>query len=556
MSSNHFFHLFLIFIVVSCTQQNRYDEVFRLKNEIVDEAFESIDSALVRIDSAENAGLLTSAAANATRALVCFNTNWTLLASFYAELAMSDPELSLDSSDYSIPRWVMADIACENGDYGKSIALSDELLDYVGDANSALGRSLRSMALSQKAECESGLKHDEQAKAFYMASIDNMMAGSSTPGSFGEVEPLLYTALTLADEYYQDGDIADAISLLPVIDTAMARLSRCSDAGSYVYNMRRNNYLIFQAMLFAADGQLDRADALYCEHCAADGLTDIDIVMQGRYLAQVGRYDEAIRRFRVADSIRQESGEPLSSGYINERLMCEYKVLKQAGRTADALALGDRIRTLTDSVVLIERRSDVEQTFEIRRQHEEIMQKRMSLVMHRIILVAAVVIILLIAYLLHRTYRYNKELLAKNVRLLAEIERREADERRTIMQLESQPEETLTNEQQIFLRLCTLMENPDLFTDPDLDRRRLAKLLGTNEHYVSDAISYCADGKTVTEFLNSYRMRHAAHLLATTDDAIALIAEISGFSRSSFYRLFNEAYSMSPSDYRRVARSK
>ena len=41
----------------------------------------------------------------------------------------------------------------------------------------------------------------------------------------------------------------------------------------------------------------------------------------------------------------------------------------------------------------------------------------------------------------------------KNVRLLAEIERREADERRTIMQLESQPEETLTNEQQIFLRL-------------------------------------------------------------------------------------------------------
>jgi AraC-like DNA-binding protein len=99
------------------------------------------------------------------------------------------------------------------------------------------------------------------------------------------------------------------------------------------------------------------------------------------------------------------------------------------------------------------------------------------------------------------------------------------------------------------------MESSDhIYTDPELSRSRLAQLLGTNEHYVTDAISACTNGKSVNGFLNDYRLRYAAHLLATTKDAVALIAELSGFSRSTFFRIFSDAYGMSPSDYRRVAR--
>ena len=99
------------------------------------------------------------------------------------------------------------------------------------------------------------------------------------------------------------------------------------------------------------------------------------------------------------------------------------------------------------------------------------------------------------------------------------------------------------------------MEAPNhIYTDTDLDRSRLAQLLGTNEHYITDAISTCTDGKSVSGFLNEYRLRYAAHLLATTTDAVGVIAEVSGFSRSSFFRVFSDAYGMSPSDYRKVAR--
>ena len=47
---------------------------------------------------------------------------------------------------------------------------------------------------------------------------------------------------------------------------------------------------------------------------------------------------------------------------------------------------------------------------------------------------------------------------------------------------------------------------------------------------------------------------YAARLLATTSDSVALIAELCGLTRRTFYRLFDEAYSMSPSDYRKAAK--
>ncbi len=49
-------------------------------------------------------------------------------------------------------------------------------------------------------------------------------------------------------------------------------------------------------------------------------------------------------------------------------------------------------------------------------------------------------------------------------------------------------------------------------------------------------------------------MALAARLLATTKDSVALIAELSGFSRSSFFRVFSDAHGMSPSDYRKAAK--
>ena len=141
----------------------------------------------------------------------------------------------------------------------------------------------------------------------------------------------------------------------------------------------------------------------------------------------------------------------------------------------------------------------------------------------------------------------------KNRRLLEEIEQREHEQQQAIEQLEAAPEAELTTEQQLYRRLCELMKQPDIFTDPDTNQDTLARLLGTNRTYIYDALRECAD-QTPADFINSYRLRHAVHLLGTTNDSVALIAELCGLSRPTFYRLFSETYGMSPSDYREVAK--
>ena len=186
----------------------------------------------------------------------------------------------------------------------------------------------------------------------------------------------------------------------------------------------------------------------------------------------------------------------------------------------------------------------------------EIDSLRQALVVQRAILVAAFLVCLLIAYLLWRASVFNKVLFERNRHLMAEIAQQRqaatAPREESAEPPKAEAAEQLTANQQLYGRLCEVMKNPDIFTDPDTNLDSLASLIGTNRTYVHDALRECAS-QTPTDFINGYRLRHAAHLLVTTSDSVGLIAELCGLSRRTFYRLFNELYSMSPSDYRRVA---
>ena len=219
------------------------------------------------------------------------------------------------------------------------------------------------------------------------------------------------------------------------------------------------------------------------------------------------------------------------------------------------MALGDRMRQLTDSIHVKEREVDVEQEQEIRQKEAEIASRRQSAIIQRILLVGAVLIILLITYLFWRSYKYNKVLLAKNQRLLADMEQREQEQQQVIEQLKEEPEERLTAEQQLFRRLCILMADQHPYTDETLNRETLAQLLATNAKYVEQAIRECSHGETVNEFITRYRLEHVARLLKTTDEPIAIIGEEAGIpSRATLARLFRNTYGMTCSEYRQATR--
>ena len=260
---------------------------------------------------------------------------------------------------------------------------------------------------------------------------------------------------------------------------------------------------------------------------------------------------------RIDSTYLATDGVKMTFDIIATRLSPRYMAYRKAGRNADALVLADSVSAAIDSALVWQKQNDATELAIIYQTHEKelaLNDAKSETRIHRVLLAAAILVILLIGYLFWRTRKYNQELLEKNRRLLAEIEQREQEEQQAIVQLKAEPQENLTANQQLFCRICDLMDGSDhIYTDADLDRNRLAQLLGTNEHYITDAISTCTDGKSVNGFLNEYRLRYAARRLATTTDAIGVIAELSGFSRSSFFRIFSEVYGMSPSEYRKAS---
>ena len=547
-------------LTTACSKPDRNDEAVALSKEIVNHGLSDVGHSVARVDSAEQAGLFTAVRANTTKAIIYENTGQRRLAAYYAEKAIAAEAghavtTSADSNLYCKVRCVLGNNAYADGKYGKSIALAKEILAFVGDGTSPNDVEMKCRALMQMADCENKLGNVAESEQLFLQCIDDLMASTQHATDYGEIDPLIYTLLSLNDLYIDNKMPEKALPLIAKMDTAMARLIRCPNTPDWAMQKRRNNVTISKAIVYAANNQKEQAESLHREYQQSQGLGALDKAAEGLYLSMTGRYDEAVRLFDETDSMMRSNGEPVIDLYVKTLLNYKYDALQKAGRTAEVLALSDRIRQLTDSIHLQERKIDVEQQQEIRQKEAEIASRRQSLIIHRIILVAVVLICLLIAYLLWRSHQYNKVLLEKNRRLLAEIEQREREEQQAIVQLKAEPQENLTTNQQLFCRICDLMEAPDhIYTDTDLDRSRLAQLLGTNEHYVTDAISTCTDGKSVNGFLNEYRLRYAARLLATTKDSVALIAELSGFSRSSFFRVFSDAYGMSPSDYRRAAR--
>ena len=545
-------------LMTACSKPDRNDESVALSEEIVNEGSTNIEYALVRVDSAEEAGVFSAVRANTLKAIIYENASRWRLAAYYAEKAIAAEAgyavtTSADSNLYSKARWILGDCAYANGEYGKSLALSNEILAFVGDSKMPKDIEMKCRALSQMADCENKLGHIEESERLFLQCIDDLMASTQHATSFGEIDPLIYTLLSLNDLYIDHKMPKKALPLMAKMDTALNRFIRCPNTPDWAMQKRRNNVTISKAMVYAANNQKEQAETLFREYQQFKGPGVLDKAAEGLYLSLTGRYDEAVRMFDDTDSIMSSNGDPISDLYVKTLLNYKYDALQKAGRTVEALAMSDRIRQLTDSIRQQEQQTDVEQLQEINRQEEEIIRKHQSLTIHRIVIIAIVLLLIMAIYIIWRIHRYNRRLAEKNHSLYEQIQLRQQAEAEEQRQLQAQPEEKLTQNQQLYRRLCELVKNPDIFTDADTNHETLARLLGTNYQYVYAALRECAD-TTPADYLNRLRIQYAAQLLEKTDDPIGFIIEQSGFTnRTTFARLFASYYSMTPSEFRKIA---
>ncbi|WP_022704323.1 helix-turn-helix transcriptional regulator [Pseudorhodobacter ferrugineus] len=97
---------------------------------------------------------------------------------------------------------------------------------------------------------------------------------------------------------------------------------------------------------------------------------------------------------------------------------------------------------------------------------------------------------------------------------------------------------------------AVFLTSTQLYLDPALSIDRLAKRMHVPMRNLSAAINQ-TKAMNVSQYVNGFRLAHAARLLRDTDQSVTDIAAQSGFlSRSNFYREFQRSYTQSPAAYR------
>lgn len=273
--------------------------------------------------------------------------------------------------------------------------------------------------------------------------------------------------------------------------------------------------------------------------------------VKARYYAATKQYDRAIACNNENIGIMTAAGDSVSLLTVQ---MQQADLYMQAGRYKEAAELYSLVIPHKDKLrntELARQLDELRTIFEVDKLtlRNEVITTRLYLSLIIVALLLATVVLYII---------YTRRLRRKNRALYDSIllYRKAESDMETAARLV--PEEELDREGKIYRRLCELMQNEKIYKDTELNRDILSKRIGTNAVYITNAVRKYADGATVNEFINGYRLRHAASLLTNNPDLnINEVEYRSGFnSRATFNRCFRAFFGMSPSEYKAVSKEK
>ena len=276
------------------------------------------------------------------------------------------------------------------------------------------------------------------------------------------------------------------------------------------------------------------------------------------YYALAGNAGRIQQLYDRLEPYYREKQDTLSATYAD--LLSIYAMgLNNVGRYREAYQTQARYQVINDSLVQRERqRETLELAQKMKTQEKELQLKdeATKTTVYRILAFSLVAIMFIILATLWRLAIAYRRVVIKNRKLYELIQHEQQRVERDIQDMARLPEQERTPNEQLFLRLMELMRKQQSYTDADLNRDTLATMLGTNHRYIDEAIRECSDSPSTKAFIDGYRVDHAARLLTSTNDPIALIAEMSGFAnRTTFNEQFRNRFKMTPSEYRKAAKN-
>lgn len=296
-----------------------------------------------------------------------------------------------------------------------------------------------------------------------------------------------------------------------------------------------------------------------------------------------GKLRKAIANLDSALNISNANGYATGRADIINLLSISYRRL---GNSSRALYYSNLYNREMDSIQAVEAELNLEESrirYDYERAENVLMRQKIDLLQKdRALnwLISLILIAVCVAVTLVILYRRKSRLYSAIVTQTADAVRNEKLLRETIRDLErriasspaasmpheeeprdpdlSQPSSAITPEKQaeIISRLESLMLDVSVYTDNDINKDKVARLIGTNRTYLSRIINDHY-GLTFTQLINNLRIKEAIRILSDADDDTPLkaISHQLGFnSMSTFYSRFAAATGMTPAIYRAEAR--
>ena len=305
------------------------------------------------------------------------------------------------------------------------------------------------------------------------------------------------------------------------------------------------NYLAMNELALASKHLDAASDCMYPEI----GLDrEIFNETSAMYYDRIGDFGRALDYADLSVNAFKASG--LAPYYI-EALTLKKKILADMGRWREAYenqALVEEAKDSLDSSRFARELSELQTIYEVDKMSAQ--KKRQQVVLLFSVLCCALLLSIVIVYIVY----YNR-LRRKNQSLYEQINSNLRNVGSSAKVLQMTPEDELNREMQLYRKIACLMEEEKPYRDATFNRTALAKMMGTNEKYVADAVREGA-GTTVSNYITDIRLNCSLELLSDESgngEPVSLddVARDSGFgSYSSFWRAFQKKFSMTPSEYR------
>lgn len=471
------------------------------------------------------------------------------------ELMKDEP--SQDWDLYAESGYRYACLLCQRSDMEGALAVVSEVLDKA-EGQKLFPASYKSGLLSLMAQCQMHLAMPEEAKQTYAKAYQNQLTVFG-----GEKRGDLNMAIMCSNiffSFFETGDYDEAAKWLGRYEDELSACEHIGAGDSSLIEEQKGSLALYKAQYLQATGRVGEAAAVYADIPRSRISTAANIPDAIGYLMAAGRYDEAVYWYEQLDSTcHAAEGTRMTFDNIAARLIPRYLAFRKAGRNDEALAIADSINAAIDSALVMQRKNDAAELAVIYQTQEKELALEKSesrATIYRILAFLLLAITVFILFSLWRLSVAHHRVVLKNLELYDIIQLEQQREARDIQRIAHQPEEQRTQGERLFLRITELMKKEQPYTDAELNRDMLAQMLGTNHRYVDEAIRECSGSQSTNAFINSYRVDHAARMLANTDEPVALIAEMSGFAnRTTFNEQFRNLYKMTPSEYRRAAKA-